>query len=79
MAVLRRHVRHAAWWLGATAVAWGVGMPLISLGMDLVPWAGPPAAIGASIYVVCALAGLVVGAIHGRVLVRLVPDALAVA
>jgi hypothetical protein len=70
--VLRRHVRHAARWLWANAAAWAVGMPLIFLGMDFVPWDGPRPALFVAFYVVCGIVGLVVGAIHGRVLVRLV-------
>lgn len=70
-AVLRGAVRNAANWLWANAVAWGVGMPLIFLGMDRVPWTGHPAARMAAIYAVCAVTGLAVGAVHGRFLVRL--------
>ena len=69
--VLRGAVNHAAHWLWANAVAWGVGMPLIFLGMDRVPWTGHPAARVGAVYAVCAVTGLAVGAIHGRVLVRL--------
>jgi hypothetical protein len=69
--VLRRAVAPAGRWLWANAVAWAVGMPLIFLGMDFVPWDGAPAARVAAIYLVCAAAGLAVGAIHGRVLVAI--------
>jgi hypothetical protein len=68
--VLRRH-RPGAWrWLGANAAAWAAGMPLIFLGMDLLPWERGGLGVAAGIYSVCAAAGLVVGAIHGRVLLR---------
>jgi len=70
--VLRRHVARAAWWLWANAAAWAVGMPLIFLGMEYVPWTGPSAATLLAIYGVCGAVGLVVGAIHGRFLVELV-------
>lgn len=80
-AVLRRHVRHAVRWLWANVAAWAVGMPLVFLGMEFVPWDGTRLAVFVTLYVVCGLTGLVVGAIHGRVLVRLVteqaPDAAA--
>jgi hypothetical protein len=66
--VLRLHVRDAQRWLWANAVAWAVGMLLVFAGMDLVPWAAPRVAIWATIYLVCTVAGLAVGAIHGRVL-----------
>jgi hypothetical protein len=73
--VLRRLVQRAGLWLWANAVAWAVGMPLIFLGMDFVPWNGPPAAMFLAIYAVCGAAGLVVGAIHGRFLLALIPGA----
>lgn len=69
--VLRRHVAHAMRWLLANAIAWAVGMPLIFLGMEYVPWTGNPAVAILAIYGVCGAAGLVVGAIHGRFLVQL--------
>lgn len=71
-AVLRRAIaQHAGRWLWANAAAWAVGMPLIFLGMDFVPWDGGRMAMAAAIYAVCAATGVVVGAIHGRVLVTL--------
>jgi hypothetical protein len=69
--VLRRVLPRAGWWLGANALAWAAGMLVIFAGMDRVPWGGRPLAVLSSIFVVCAFAGLVVGAIHGRVLERL--------
>jgi len=69
--VLRRHHRRAGLWLGANAVAWAVGMPLIFLGMDSIAWERGPLAIGAGVYAVCAITGLCVGGIHGRFLVHL--------
>lgn len=68
--VLRRHARNAVRWLWANAVAWAVGMPVIFLGMDFVPWNGSWVARTLAIYVVCGVSGLVVGAIHGRTLVQ---------
>jgi len=73
--VLRRHVRHAARWLWANAAAWAVGMPLVFLGMEFVPWNGSRPAVFVTLYLVCGIVGAAVGAIHGRVLVRLVADA----
>jgi hypothetical protein len=70
--VLRNHVKRATQWLFANALAWAVGMPLIFFGMDRVPWGSHPALVLPAIYVVCGLAGLAVGAIHGWVLIRLV-------
>jgi hypothetical protein len=70
--VLRRFVQRPWRWLGANGLAWAVGMPLIFLGMDFVPWTAGAVAVVASLYGVCAVSGLVVGAIHGGVLVQLV-------
>jgi hypothetical protein len=72
--VLRRYTAHAGRWLWANAAAWAVGMPLIFLGMDRVPWNGPAPITYLAIYLVCAAAGLVVGAIHGMVLRQLVKE-----
>jgi hypothetical protein len=69
--VLRRHTSRAGPWLWANAAAWAVGLPVIFLGMDLVPWSRGGMAAGAAIYAVCGAAGLLVGAIHGRVMLRL--------
>lgn len=63
-------------WMLATAAgaafAWLLGMPLIFLGMEYVPWTGPSAATLLAIYGVCGAVGLVVGAVHGQFLVELV-------
>lgn len=72
--VLRRHVSRAGRWIVANAVAWAVGMVVIFLGMDLVPWTGGGAAVVLGVYLVCGTAGLVVGAIHGRVLSNLLQE-----
>ncbi|AKJ04449.1 hypothetical protein ATI61_101463 [Archangium gephyra] len=69
--VLRGLVPGSGRWLWANALAWGVGMPVIFMGMDLVPWTGPFVFVALSLYLVCGVTGVVVGAIHGRVLVRL--------
>lgn len=69
--VLRRIADRPARWLGANALAWAVGMPLIFAGMDVIPWEASPVLVIAAIYAVCGVAGLAVGAIHGLVLVRI--------
>jgi hypothetical protein len=69
--VLRRFVARAGRWLFANAIAWAVGMPVIFAGMDLVPWEGNLAVFMLTVYAVCGAAGIVVGAIHGRLLVQL--------
>lgn len=64
--VLRRVVARAGRWLWANAVAWAAGM-------DAVPWTAHPAIVAVAIYAVCAVAGMAVGGIHGRVLLSLLP------
>lgn len=73
--VLRRMVPAAHRWLWANALAWGVGLPVIFVGMDRVAWTGPAATMALGIYATCAVAGTVVGAIHGLVLRALVRGA----
>ncbi|MDH3457020.1 MAG: hypothetical protein OER90_09275 [Gemmatimonadota bacterium] len=73
--VLRRHVARASRWIAANAVAWAVGMTLIFVGMDRVPWDGGAASIVVGIFLVTLLVGAVVGAIHGRVLMHLIGQA----
>jgi hypothetical protein len=67
--VLRRYFNQAAWWVGANAVAWAVGMPIVFFGAGAVP----EQASGGLLVLLMALtllsAGAVVGTIHGSVLV----------
>lgn len=72
--VLRQQTARASRWIWANAAAWSVGMPLVFVGMGLVPW--PATAIVAIpiIVLTCCLVGIIVGVIHGRVLVQLVSD-----
>lgn len=65
---LRRLTPKTRYWLVANALAWAVGMPLIFLGMDLVPFEGPLPLIGLSVAIVCGTAGATVGSIHGAFL-----------
>ena len=66
--VLRRHVTRAGRWIGANAVAWGLGMVLIFVGMDQLPWGRGDILLVLGVYGICGAAGLLVGAIHGWVL-----------
>lgn len=68
-AILRRKVSRAWRWLPANAVAWAVGMPLIFEGIDLAQKVG---SISVEILIMAAtiaLAGAVVGGIHGVVVI----------
>ena len=68
--ILKRYISHAAWWVGANALAWACGMPLVFF----VAGAGSTedvrsAALTATIGL--AAVGALVGGIHGAFLVRL--------
>jgi hypothetical protein len=66
--MLRRYVARAGRWILANALAWALGMVVIFLGMDQVPWQRGGLRVVLGVYLVCGAAGLVVGAIHGRIL-----------
>lgn len=69
-AVLRPHVRRSGHWIVANMAAWALGMPLVFLGMDL---AFRSSSLGLRIGTIAAalvVAGALVGAVHGRTLVR---------
>ena len=70
--VLKRHVAHPYRWLWANALAWALGMLLIFAGMDRVPWSQGLPEITAAVVLVCALAGLAVGAVNGWFLMRMI-------
>lgn len=70
--VLRRHITHAGLWIAANAVAWCWGMLVIFIVIGFVPAGGITLATGLIVLSGLALAGAVVGAIHGVVLVKLV-------
>lgn len=70
--------RHSSWtgWprlrlIGANSLAWAAGMLVIFSGMDFIRWNGPRLLLAVGACLMCGLAGLVVGAIHGRLLVGL--------
>ncbi len=69
--VLRRKVKRAGLWIPANMLAWAFGMPVIFLGMDL---AFKMTEVWQSVLVIggaLLVAGIIVGAIHGRFLVVL--------
>lgn len=71
--VLRLHVTQAGRWIWANALAWAIGMPVIFAGMDRLSWdsGGIPLLVG--LFVVAAVAGAAVGAVHGWVLLGMLP------
>ena len=71
--VLRAQVSHAGRWIWANALAWALGMPVIFAGMDLLPWESGGLSLYAGLFLVAAVAGALVGSVHGRVLLDLLP------
>ncbi len=69
--VLRRHVSHAGRWFPANMLAWGVGMPLVFLGMDLAFRDRGPLWTAVVLVVTLAVTGAVVGVIGGSFLTRM--------
>ena len=70
--VLRRHFAHAGLWIAANAVAWCWGMLVIFMVISFVPAGGITVSTVLIVLGGLALAGAVVGGIHGVVLVKLV-------
>jgi hypothetical protein len=70
--VLRHHFSNSSTWLIANAVAWSIGMPIIFIGMELVPWDAHILVIGLVVILVCFTTGVIVGTIHGWFLIHLV-------
>jgi hypothetical protein len=71
--VLRPQVWHAGRWIWANALAWAAGMPVIFACMDLLPWESGGLRLYAGLFLVAAAAGTLVGGIHGRVLLGMLP------
>jgi hypothetical protein len=68
---LRRHIQNAAWWVLANAAAWTAGMILIFVATGIIQENTPMVTVAATWAVSGTLAGVVVAAVHGLVLVRL--------
>jgi hypothetical protein len=71
--VLRRHLSRAGWWIGANALAWAAGMPIIFIGIGLV--AESEISIGlalGTLALTLTIAGAAVSVIHGFFLVWLI-------
>lgn len=69
--VLRHYVQRAGWWLPANGAAWAAGMPIVFAGAHMSAYATNPPVIALGVAATLALAGAVVGAIHGVVLLWL--------
>jgi len=72
---LRAYARRSLRWVGANAVAWAAGMVIIFAGAGSTPANAPVGLVIAVIAAACLCAGLVVGAIHGLILIRILKPA----
>ena len=72
--VLRRYVKRAGRWIGANAIAWAFGMPIIFWGAGAMPTQASGGLIVLMIAMTLLVAGAVVGAVHGYVLVHLLQN-----
>lgn len=70
--ILRHHVDAAGWWIPANALAWMAGMAIIFVAAGSAPSERLTTSTVLFILSMLALAGAIVGAIHGWVLVRLI-------
>jgi hypothetical protein len=70
--VLRKAVDGAGWWIPANMLAWAAGMPIIFWGMDAAQKGQPLWQTILILAVTLLVAGAMVGAVHGAVLVELV-------
>jgi hypothetical protein len=75
-AVLRRHVSRAGWWIPANALAWMLGMPVTFIAPGLVTTGSVTAGKVLLLILNMLAAGLIVGAVHGVALVRLLRQRL---
>jgi len=72
--VLRKKVSRANVWIPANMLAWLVGMPLIFWGIDIAGSLESMVCVAGFVAGVLLLTGLVVGAIHGAFLLRIVSN-----
>lgn len=77
MFVLRRYAPRARRWVLANALAWAVGMPVVFLGAGAVPHETSAVAAMVIVGLTCLAAGIVVGAVHGLFLIRMLPTPVA--
>jgi hypothetical protein len=70
--ILRRYLSRAWRWLPANALAWALGMPLIFLGAGGAAPGVPMETVIVRVVAAIAAAGVVVGAVHGWALIRMV-------
>ena len=69
--VLKPIVDRASRWILANAFAWAIGMVVIFAGIGTLPGAPGALRVGVTVSLSCLSAGALVGAVHGRTLLRL--------
>jgi hypothetical protein len=74
--VLRRHARHAVWWIPANAVAWMLGMPVVFFALSSVVQAESVLLMVVEASGALFLTGALVGAVHGIALLALARRAI---
>lgn len=62
----------SGYWLPANAAAWALGMPVIFLGAQANEFTASPALIAGAVALALIVAGAIVGAVHGRILLWLI-------
>lgn len=72
---LRAYAKRSLRWVGANAIAWAAGMVIIFAGAGSTPANASVGLVIAIIAAVCLFAGLVVGAVHGLILIRILKPA----
>jgi len=72
--LIRLYFSQTEWWVPANALAWMFGMIILFSGIDVVSTLGLGLKTATVILITLIVTGAVVGAIHGLVLVRLVPQ-----
>lgn len=73
--VLRAHGGTVARWVAANSAAWALGMPVIFLATTLIDESSTARQVAVTLGAATLAAGLVVGTVHGRVLLPLVGKA----
>jgi len=69
--VLRRHLPGVWRWVAGNALAWALAMPVVFLSAGGLPEGASPLALAARVLLTIGLAGAIVGAVHGGVLMKM--------
>lgn len=72
--VLREYGGHPASWAVANSLAWALGMPVVFLGTAFVDATSSAGRLAGVVGLATLAAGAVVGAVHGRFVLALIPE-----